>query len=202
VFVDRIASAWLIRTFIDPFAEFVFVSSTTHRPASNEIRFDMFEAEFTHIGDRCTFEVLLAHFGLEGDAALRAIAEIVHDIDVKDGKFARPEASGIEQLLSGIARGTATDDARLVAGGAVFASLYESFRDSNSPETDRALSAARRVHERMPRRASSSVQRPRTSSRVKHRAVSSRWQSPSLLHRAFEQRGRRRIRWLCANARR
>lgn len=131
VFVDRIASAWLIRTFIDPFAEFAFVSGTAYSPAPGEIRFDMFEAEYTHVGDRCTFEVLLERFGLDGDAALRAIAEIVHDIDVKDGKFARPEASGIEQLLTGIVRGTPTDDARLVAGSAVFASLYESFRGEN-----------------------------------------------------------------------
>jgi hypothetical protein len=132
VFVDRIASAWLIRTFIDPFAEFLFVSGTAYVPKPGEIRFDMFEAEYTHVGDLCTFEVLLERFGLDRDAALHAVAEIVHDIDVKDGKFARPEASGIEQLLSGIVRGTPTDDARLVAGSAVFASLYESFRDPSS----------------------------------------------------------------------
>jgi hypothetical protein len=132
VFVDRIASAWLIRTFIDAGAEFKFVSGTGHRPARGELRFDMFEAEYTHVGDKCTFEVLLERFGLEGDAALRSIAEIVHDIDVKDEKFARPEAAGVEQLLSGIARGTPTDAERLVAGGALFKSLYESFRDSTA----------------------------------------------------------------------
>jgi hypothetical protein len=129
VFVDRIASAWLIRTFIDSGASFRFVSGTTHRPAAGEIRFDMFEAEFTHAGDRCTFEVLLRHYGLEGDAGLRAIAEIVHDIDLKDEKFGRAESAGVEQLLSGIARTTPADDERLIAGGALFASLYESFRD-------------------------------------------------------------------------
>lgn len=136
VFVDRIASAWLIRTFIDPFAEFTFVAGTAYKPAPGEIRFDMFEAEYTHVGDRCTFEVLLERFGLDGDAALCAVAEIVHDIDVKDGKFARPEASGIEQLLGGIVRGTPTDDARLVSGSAVFASLYESFRGENQARDD------------------------------------------------------------------
>jgi hypothetical protein len=154
VFVDRIASAWLIRTFIDPFAEFAFVAGTAYRPAPGEIRFDMFEAEYTHVGDRCTFEVLLERFGLDGDAALRAIAEIVHDIDVKDGKFARPEASGIEQLLGGIVRGTPADDARLVSGSAVFAALYESFRGENpaqneseaarNPPSARAVSSSRR----------------------------------------------------------
>jgi hypothetical protein len=132
VFVDRIASAWLIRTFIDARAEFKFVFGTDYRPAPGELRFDMFEAEYTHVGDRCTFEVLLERFGLQGDTALRSIAEIVHDIDIKDGKFARPEATGVEQLLSGIARGTPVDAERLVSGGALFASLYESFRDSSA----------------------------------------------------------------------
>ena len=132
VFVDRIASAWLIRTFIDAGAEFKFVFDTGHRSRPGEIRFDMFDAEYTHVGDKCTFEVLLERFGLEGDAALRSIGEIVHDIDVKDGKFARPEAAGVEQLLTGIVRGTPADAERLVAGGALFKSLYESFRDSTA----------------------------------------------------------------------
>jgi hypothetical protein len=132
VFVDRIASAWLIRTFIDSGAEFKFVSGTGHRSTRGELRFDMFEAEYTHVGDKCTFEVLVERFGLEGDAALRSIGEIVHDIDVKDGKFARPEAAGVEQLLTGIVRGTPTDAERLVVGGALFKSLYESFRDSTA----------------------------------------------------------------------
>jgi hypothetical protein len=136
VFVDRIASAWLIRTFIDASASFRFVSGAAYGPAPGELRFDMFEAEYTHVGDRCTFEVLLAHYGLEHDAALGAIAEIVHEIDVKDGKFGRPEAAGIQQLLSGIVRATPTDEGRLAAGSALFASLYESFRDSTALPTE------------------------------------------------------------------
>ena len=128
VFVDRIGSAWLIRAFIDSDARFRFVAGPRYRPMPGELRFDMFEAEYTHVGDRCTFEVLLERFGLEGDVALRSIAEIVHDIDLKDAKFARPEAAGVEQLLSGIVRSTPTDAERLVAGAALFASLYESFR--------------------------------------------------------------------------
>ena len=141
VFVDRIASAWLIRTFIDGSATFKFVSAAAYDPAPGELRFDMFEAEHTHIGDRCTFEVLLAHYGLEHDIALHAIAEIVHDINVKDGKFGRPEAAGIEQLLSGMVRVTPADQDRLAAGGALFASLYESFRD---PPSSRARPRARK----------------------------------------------------------
>ena len=87
----------------------------------------MFDAEFTHDGDRCTFEVLLAHLGLD-DPALRLIAEIVHDIDVKDGKFGRPEVAGIEPLIAGIAVAHRADEQRLARGGAVFDALYESFR--------------------------------------------------------------------------
>jgi hypothetical protein len=143
VFVDRIASAWLIRTFIDARAEFKFVPGTGYHPAPGERRFDMFEAEYTHVGDRCTFEVLLERFGLEGDAALRSIAEIVHDIDVKDEKFARLEAPGVEQLLSGIVRSALTDPERLVAGGALFSSLYESFRDATATRSEPAQERGR-----------------------------------------------------------
>jgi hypothetical protein len=87
----------------------------------------MFEAEHTHEGDRCTFEVLVHRFGLE-EPALRAIAEIVHDLDMKDGKYGRPEASGIERLIAGLCATITDDDTRLAQGTPIFASLYESFR--------------------------------------------------------------------------
>ncbi|HET9552669.1 MAG TPA: chromate resistance protein ChrB domain-containing protein [Anaeromyxobacteraceae bacterium] len=123
--VDRMASAWLIRRFIDPKARFKFVPAKDYRPAPRELRFDMFEAEFTHEGDRCTFEVLVERFGLGGDARLRAVAEIVHDIDLKDGKFGREEAAGVGQLVSGIAAAHPDDDeARLARGTALFEDLY------------------------------------------------------------------------------
>jgi hypothetical protein len=128
VHVDRIASAWLIRRFVDPEARFRFVPARGHVPAPGELRFDMYEAEFTHEGDRCTFEVLLARAGLDGDAALRAVAEIVHDIDLKDAKFARPEADGIRALVSGIRVAAGDDDERLARGAAVFEDLYGYFR--------------------------------------------------------------------------
>ena len=73
-----------------------------YAPSAGELRFDMFEAEFTHEGDSCTFEVLLERGGLN-DPALRAIAEIVHDIDLKDDKFGRTEVAGIRTLIDGIA---------------------------------------------------------------------------------------------------
>ena len=127
VHVDRIASAWLIRRFIDPEARFRFVQPKGYVPEPGELRFDMFEAEFTHEGDRCTFEVLLARAGLH-EPALRALAEIVHDIDLKDGKFARPEADGIRTLIDGICAATGDDDERLARGGTVFEDLYSHFR--------------------------------------------------------------------------
>ncbi len=126
VHVDRMASAWLIRRF-DPDAQFKFVPPKGYRPSTNEVRFDMFDAEFTHEGDSCTFEVLLARLGLE-DRGLAAIAEIVHDIDVKDAKFGRPEVPGIDRLVAGIAMATKDDEDRLARGATVFESLYEYFR--------------------------------------------------------------------------
>ena len=126
VFVDRIASAWLIKRFIDPDARFKFVAPDGYVPRKGELRFDMFEAEYTHQGDRCTFETLVRRFRLR-DPALRAIGEIVHDIDCKDTKFGRREAAGVEQLLGGIARESATDTTRLRRGAIVFDDLYQSF---------------------------------------------------------------------------
>jgi hypothetical protein len=128
VYVDRIASVWLIRRFIDPDARFKFVPAKGYMPAPGELRFDMFEAEFTHQGNRCTFEVLLEQAGLD-DLALRAIAEIVHDIDLKDAKFGRDEAAGIASLITGIARAHPHDEERLAQGVAVFENLYASFRN-------------------------------------------------------------------------
>jgi hypothetical protein len=126
VHVDRIGSAWLIRRFIDPDARFKFVSGKGYRPVEGELRFDMFQAEFTHEGDKCTFEVLLERVATK-DPALRAIAEIIHDIDLKDNKFGRDESVGVRTLIDGIAL-TAKDDLERIARGAeVFNSLYEAF---------------------------------------------------------------------------
>src|SRR5262249_52819736 len=81
VHVDRMASAWLIRRFVDPGARFKFVPAKGYKPEKGELRFDMFEAEFTHEGDRCTFEVLIERF-LLADPALGPIGAVVHDIDL------------------------------------------------------------------------------------------------------------------------
>jgi hypothetical protein len=86
----------------------------------------LFQAEFTHEGDKCTFEVLLDRMGHK-DPALRVIAEIVHDIDLRDDKFGRDEAVGIRTLIDGIAAATLDDEARLARGAEVFNNLYEFF---------------------------------------------------------------------------
>jgi len=125
--VDRIASAWLIRRFIDPEARLKLVDGHDYTPEPGELRFDMFEGEYTHEGDSCTFEVLLSRFGLR-EAPLRLLAEIVHDVDLKDHRYARPETPGLERLLTGIALVHADDEARLRHGAAALESVYESFR--------------------------------------------------------------------------
>jgi hypothetical protein len=126
VFVDRMASAWFIRRFVDPDAEFRFVPGRQHEPACDEIRFDMSDAEFTHKGDRCTFEVLLDRFAID-EPALRRLAEIVHDLDLKDSKFGRPESVGIGAVLRGIVAATDDDADRINRGAALFDELLASF---------------------------------------------------------------------------
>ena len=129
VHVDRIACAWLIRRFLDPNARFRFVAPRGYRVQPGDVRFDMYDAEFTHEGDRCTFEVLLDEAGLK-DAALRAVADVVHDIDLKDAKFGRPEAAGVARLLEGIALADRDDEMRLARGAQVFDDLHRAFRRS------------------------------------------------------------------------
>jgi hypothetical protein len=127
VYVDRIACSWLIRKFIDPDAVIRFVPGKGYVPKAGELRFDMFEGEITHEGDRCSFEVLLARAGI-ADPALQAIAEIVHDLDLKDNKFGRAEAAGIGGLIAGIAAASEDDEQRLAQGAPVFDSLYQYFK--------------------------------------------------------------------------
>jgi hypothetical protein len=127
IHVDRMASGWLIRRFIDKDARFKFVPAKGNRPESDELRFDMFEAEFTHEGDRCTFEVLLSRFSIS-DPALAPIAEMVHDLDVKDGKFGRQETLGFEHVITGIALAHTDDDVRLDRACSTLDDLYEYYK--------------------------------------------------------------------------
>jgi hypothetical protein len=121
--VDRMACSWLIRGFIDPAAELFFVDPNQYRHQDGELRFDMFEGEYTHQGDLCSFETLLQSFELHA-RSLRVIAEIVHDLDLKDGKFGRPEADGIALLIEGICLRNAKDEDRLDHALAMFDALH------------------------------------------------------------------------------
>jgi hypothetical protein len=127
VHVDRIASAWLIRRFIDQNAQFKFVPVKGYRSVPGEVRFDMFDAEFTHEGDRCTFEVLIERFA-GTDRALKPIGEIIHDIDLKDAKFGRAETAGFALVINAICTANKEDVTRIERGSAVFDDLYQFFK--------------------------------------------------------------------------
>lgn len=123
IHIDRIASAWLIRRFIDTKAKFKFVPAKGYRPGPQELRFDMFDAEFTHEGDLCTFEVLISRMGLK-DRALVALAEMIHDIDLKECRFARPETPGFAMMINAVCTAHKEDVDRLERGGAILDDLY------------------------------------------------------------------------------
>ena len=120
--VDRVASAWLIRRFIDPKAKFVFATKAAAFPEA--VPYDMLDVDFTHHGDDCTFEILLKRFALE-EKALKRIAEMVHQADLQDGKFAAVEAAGIHQVLRGLAKLGWSDEKILEHGFTTFDALYE-----------------------------------------------------------------------------
>lgn len=123
--VDRVGSAWLIRKFIDPKASFIFSTDPAkHRDA---IPYDMFEVEFSHHGDDCTFETLVKRFGIT-DKGILKIAEMVHDADLEDGKFQTTGCIGIDQLLKGWAKGGLSDEELLERGGQCFDGLYQQLR--------------------------------------------------------------------------
>jgi hypothetical protein len=125
-FVDRMASAWLIKRFIDPKASFAFIDERDIASLDNtSVAYDVRGAAFTHLGDLCTFEVLVKSFGIK-DKAVKRIAEIVHDLDVKDDKYHKPETAGVEDILAGIRKTAKNDTDGLERGMAVFEMLYQS----------------------------------------------------------------------------
>ena len=127
IHVDRMASAWLIRRFIDPDAKFKFVTAREYRHKDGELRFDMFDGEYTHKGELCTFEVLLRRFEIT-DVALRPIAEMIHDVDLKVDTYDRPETPGFEQLVNAIATAHREDEVRLARSSAMLDDLYELYK--------------------------------------------------------------------------
>lgn len=126
VHVDRIASAWLVKKWIDENAKFKFTPDKRYQPVEGEVRYDMFDAEYTHEGDKCTFEVLLERAKLD-DPALIRIGEIIHDIDLKDGKYGHEETSGIALLIQGLSATETDDMERIKKGGEIFMNLHQIF---------------------------------------------------------------------------
>jgi hypothetical protein len=119
--VDRVGSAWLIRHFIDSRAKFVFSRDPDAYPGA--VQFDMFGGEFTHVGDDCTFEVLLKHFKLR-NSSLKQISQLIHDADLRDAKFGRPEGIAIELITKGWGKMDLTDEEILRRGFELFDALY------------------------------------------------------------------------------
>jgi hypothetical protein len=121
--VDRLASAWLIRRFIDPQARLLWLASPSDCP-DNALGFDFDGATFSHVGARVTFEVLLASFGIES-AALRRIGALVHYLDI--GGVQPPETTGVESILAGLREAIPDDDQLLAAASNVFDGLHSTF---------------------------------------------------------------------------
>jgi hypothetical protein len=131
--VDRLACIWLIRRFVDSHAQ---IRYSLH-PAADEIAFDMSEGQFGHQGNLCTFEVLLRAFGLD-EPALRAMAEIVHEIDLRDGKYIHPAIVGVDMILQGWLL-AGLSDVELEAHGAVlFEGLYQMLSNASRAITQKS----------------------------------------------------------------
>lgn len=129
LWVDRLASAWLIRRFIDRGARFVWIDRPRDRPRGS-IGFDFDGAQFTHVGGRVTFEVLLASFGLEDDPALAAIGHAVHFLDT--GGIPIADAKGLETMLRGIKAKARGDDEALREAGKVFDYFYSAYAEKSA----------------------------------------------------------------------
>lgn len=121
--IDRSASAWLIRRYIDPRARFVFAADPSEAPAA--IPYDMFDHGFGHRGEDCTFETLLKEFRIR-DRKAATIAQMVHDADLCDDKYGRKEAFGVEEVLKGWAKQEVTDQELLKRGMEMIEGLYHS----------------------------------------------------------------------------
>lgn len=140
--IDRLASAWLISEFIDKRPRFFFVAEG--ETLEGAIPFDMFGAEFTHRGEDCTFETLLKRFGLTDIQGLRDLAEIVHDIDLKDDKFNRLEAVGLNAIINGLSESLRDDRKLLQQTGGIFNGLFTLFGKQAKPGSSRRKTSRKR----------------------------------------------------------
>ena len=129
--IDRLASAWLIKRFIDRKARFAWIDKPRDRPRG-ALGFDFDGADFTHVGNRVTFEVLLASFGLDGDPALIQLAATVHFLDI--GGVPVADAKGLEMILKGARDKARSDDELVLAAARVFDHLYSAYQSTeNTP---------------------------------------------------------------------
>jgi hypothetical protein len=150
--VDRMASAWLIRRFIDPQARFDFATDARSVP-DNAIPFDMFGVEFSHHGSHCTFETLGERFAIREPAVTR-LAAIVHDLDLKDDRFKAAETATVAALIEGLQRTSGDDHTLLERGMTMFESLYQSYSHSPVPAKRRATRSTTTRLSRPARRSS------------------------------------------------
>jgi hypothetical protein len=144
--VDRMSSAWLIRRFIDPAASFAFITDAKTAPAG-AVPFDMYGAGFGHEGDRCTFETLILKFGI-GDRAAARLSEVVHDLDLKDGKYAAPEAATLGAAIDGLQMSCGDDHQLLEQGIILFEAMYRSFSQHARPARPRPVAGRQRSSRR------------------------------------------------------
>lgn len=144
--VDRMSSAWLIRRFIDPAASFSFITDAKSAPA-DAVPFDMYGVGFGHEGDRCTFETLTARFGIN-DRAVARLSEVVHDLDLKDEKYAAPEAVTLGAAIDGLQMSCGDDHRLLDQGMVLFEAMYRSFSQQGRPPRPRPVAKAQRSSNR------------------------------------------------------
>lgn len=140
--VDRMASSWLIRRFIDPQARFGFAADR-HALPEDSVPFDMFGVEFSHHADNCTFETLCSVFGIQ-DAAVSRVAAIVHDLDLKDDRFGASDAPTVAAMIDGLQLANSEDDRLLAEGMTLFESLYRSFEQSTRLAGPRPLARSQK----------------------------------------------------------
>ena len=153
--IDRTACAWLIKRFVDPDAEFIFVEPGTDNAKVDGQSFDMRGADFTHVGEHCSFEEIVLRKGLDSDAALVEMGRIVREADVLPRRSRWPEATGLDALMRGFQLSVPDDYEKLQLTAALYDALYaycheKTQNEAHSPQTPRPrLRHSRRLREHL-----------------------------------------------------
>jgi hypothetical protein len=150
LFIDRLAAIWLIKRFIDKRPRFYFVADG--EAIEGAVHFDMYGAEFTHRGEDCTFETMIKEFALISDSGLRDVAEVVHDIDLKDNKFNRFEAAGVKAVIRGLADHLQNDRKLIQQVLPLFDGLYKLFSQTELPEKEKTANDKRAYSQKTKRK--------------------------------------------------